>query len=111
MFLTVCCAILLSTGGIDTTRVPASPGPTIGSARLGLAPLPRELVMSPDARRGDSQLTGGLIGAAVLGTVAVLLANGWNNHNEATSQSLILTAAAAAAAGFVIGVLVAGPDS
>ncbi|MBA2292909.1 MAG: hypothetical protein H0W15_10700 [Gemmatimonadales bacterium] len=110
MFLAPLCALLLAAGTVDTTHADIAGGPRIASIAIGLRPLAREQILSPHARRGDSQLTAGLIGAALLATVSVVMVNGWNQHDEVGAQSLVLTAGAAAAAGFVIGVLIAGPS-
>lgn len=109
MFIAPLCALLLAAGNADTIHVTNVGGPRIENVATGLKPMARPQVISPAARRGDSQLTAGLIGAALLATVSVVIVNGWNQHDEVGAQSLVLTAGAAAAAGFVIGVLVAGP--
>ena len=67
--------------------------------------------MAPSARRMEGQLKGGLIGAALLGLPMMWLAHEWNKYDEnGGSTSPLLVGLVAGSLGFVVGVLIAGPE-
>jgi hypothetical protein len=111
MPLTFCLTIVcLGISPIDTVPA-ASPGPTIIRSQIGLtAP---QLIRGPPAtmqRKLNSQAEAGLIGALIGGALSAGIVQAWDGHSELDGPSLWLTGLGGAFAGFIIGVLIAGPS-